>query len=93
MDKNLFEKLADEHIKFLNSPTWALIKFKFSEYQRRQQEYTVNYIRSENWHAVARLQGMVDGIIEAIKMTERLDSDIKNGTLDVDVALRVIENK
>jgi hypothetical protein len=87
MDKNLLIKLADDHIKFLNSTTWALIRFKLLEYQSRQQEYITNHIRQESWNAVARLQGMIDGITEVIKITERLNGDIKDGTLDVDGAL------
>jgi len=93
VDIHLLEKLSDEHVKFLQSPTWALLKFKLHEYQKRQQEYTTNHIRGEGWNTVVRLQGMLDGITEAIKITERLGSDIKNNTLDVDAALHVIENK
>lgn len=93
VDKNLLIKLSDEHIKFLHSPIWALLKFRLLEYQKRQQDYIANHIRSENWSLTSRIQGVIDGITEVIKLTERLDKDIQENTLDVDAALRVIENK
>ena len=92
-NENLLIKLADDHIKFLHSPIWALIKFRLREYQERKRELVSNFIRSENWTNVARIQGGIDEIDEVIKLTERLDKDIKEKTLDVDVALSVIENK
>lgn len=92
-DKNLNIRLSDEYVKFLKSPIWNIIKYRWYEYQRRQKEYSTTFIRAENWSSVARLQGMVDGIDEIIKLTERLGKDIQDGTLDVDAALHVIENK
>jgi hypothetical protein len=93
IDRNLLQKLVDEHIKYLHSPIWAILKYRLLEYQKRQQEYMKNHIRNKDWDTVARTQGIIDGIDEVIKLTERLDRDLKENTLDVDAALHVIENK
>ena len=93
MDKNLLEKLSDEHIKFLRSPTWALIKFRLLEYQKRQQDYIGNNLSRGELNVAYGLQREIDGITMVIKLTEGLGKEIQDKTLDVDVALRVIENK
>lgn len=92
-NQNLLIKLVDEHLKFIRSPLWALIKFRLREYQTRKRGLLTNFIRVENWNTVSRIQGSIDEIDEIIKLTEGLDREIKDDTLDVDAALRVIENK
>lgn len=93
VDKNLLEKLVDEHLKFLRSPTWALIKSRLCEYQGRQQEYIGNNLSRGELNVAYGLQREIDGIKMVIKLTEGLGKDIQDKTLDVDAALHVIENK
>ena len=90
---NLLIKLADEHLKFLASPTWAIIKYRHLERKRRLLEYITNHVRNKEHEDASRVLGMVDDIDEFIKLTERLDKDIIDKTFDVDAALSVIENK
>ena len=93
IDINLLQKLADEHIKYLHSHIWSILKYRIKEYQIRQQEYMKNHIRNKDWDTVARTQGVIDGIDEAIRLTEGLGRELKENVFDVDVALHVIENK
>jgi hypothetical protein len=93
VSENLLIKLADEHQRFLKSPLWAIIRARCVEYQNRQQAYNKNHIRNKDWDTVSRTQGMIDGVDEMIRITERLGQEIKENSLDVDAALRVIENK
>lgn len=93
VDNNLLEKLTDEHLKFLSSRGWVILKYRLQEYQKRLQEYNKNHIKNESWPTVARTQGLIDGIDEAIRLTEGLGREIKENTFDVDAALHVIENK
>lgn len=93
MDEHLLEKLADEHIKFLRSPTWALMRFRYREYQERLRGYIAANIRNKDFYTVSAIQGKIDDIDELIKLTERLDKDIMGKTFDVDAALHVIEKK
>jgi len=92
-DENLKQKLADSHIAFLQGPIYALLKYRYLDYREKMRLYNENHIRNKDWDAVSRTQGIVDGINEIIKLTERLDKDILTGNLDVDEALHVIENK
>lgn len=92
-DHNLLQKLADEHLRYLSSRSWVLLKYRLQEYQKRLQEYNKNHIKQESWSTVARTQGLIDGIDESIRLTEGLGRELKEDTFDVDAALRVIENK
>lgn len=93
VSENMLIKLADEHIKFLQSPLWQIIQYRWREYQDRQRGHIDNNIRQESWNTVSRLQGGVDTIPELIKITEGLVKEIKENSFDVDGALHVIENK
>jgi len=92
-NENLLTKLSDDHIKFLHSPQWALIKGRLLEYRSRQCDFITNLLRVHDGDKACGIQREIDGIDMAIKLTERLDRDIKEKTFDVDVALHVIENK
>lgn len=93
MNENLKQKLADEHIKFLRSPIWAIIKYRLEEYIKRQEQYSMSFTRNGNNHGAISTIGMADGAIQAIKLTEGLNREIMEETFDVDAALHVIENK
>lgn len=93
MDIHLLEKLADDHIKFLHSQQWAVLKGRLLEYCNRQRDLIANLLRVHDGDKACGIQREIDGIDMAIKLTERLDRDIKEKTFDVDVALHVIEKK
>jgi hypothetical protein len=93
MDRNLNIKMVDLHTSLMQSPMWACIKYRLKEYKITQQKYIGNFIRQGEWSAASRLQGQIDSIDEAIKLSEGLGREIKEGTFDVDAALHVIENK
>ena len=87
------EKVADEALMFIQGPVWALFKHRYSEYKERLEVLLGGQIRNESWSGVARIQGMKDTIDELIRLSESLPKEIRNGNLDVDAALSVIENK
>lgn len=93
IDRNLTQKINDEHLKYLSSRIWAILKYRLKEYQDRLQEYNRQHIKNEEWSTVARTQGLIDGVAESIRLTEGLGRDISDGTFDVDAALHVIEKK
>ncbi len=93
MDPNLSKKLVDEHLRFLRSPTWALLKYRYKEYQTILRGHNENHIRHADWPLVSKIQGTIDCINDLIKITEKLGHEIQEGSLDVDAALSVIENK
>ncbi len=93
MNENLKQKLADDCIKFLKSPIWALIKYRLQDYEKRLEGYSNNYVRNGNSHGATISLGKADGIIDSIKLIEGLNREIMDNTLDADAALHVIENK
>jgi hypothetical protein len=93
MNDNLKTKLADEHIKFLQSPMWAIIRYRLLQYQKRQEEYSATFTRNGNNHGAILNLGMADGTQASIRLIEGLNREIMENTLDADAALHVIENK
>ena len=94
MDQDVINmKYSDDMLKFIQSPLWLIIKYRYNEYKKNQQQYVGSNVRQQNWSTVARLQGMLDCIDELINITERINKEILDNQLDVDAALNVIENK
>ena len=83
----------DPIVAFLKSIVWIILKYRYNEYIKRLEESRASSIRAQNWSSVSYIQGKIDGVSEIIKITEHLDREIANNSLDVDVALSVIENK
>lgn len=87
MDFNLQKKLADEHLKYLQSPGWELLKNQFRGFQANLRESISSNVRSGNFYAASLIQGKVDAVDELIRITERLGKDIVNDSLVADDTL------
>lgn len=87
----IHEKIKDDVAAFLQSKAWPLLKYRLELYKARLNEQLSGFVRNQDWHAAARLQGMVDAVTEVVKITERLATEVEDKTLDVDAALSVIE--
>lgn len=86
-------KYIDAFIAFLKGPIWAILQYRLIQYKNRLQEQIASDIRQCSWDRVANTQGKMDAVDEVIKITKRLDNELKTGQLDVDEALNVMENK
>ena len=90
---HIYIKLADEVYAFLTSKVWGVIRYKLSMYTNNLDMLLHNAVERQDIKAAAILEGKIRGIKEGIKIIERLTSEIKEGKLDVDAALGVIEKK
>ena len=90
--EGLDSKLVDEITAFTESRVWALVKYRLGEYCKNLDTSLHNQVRMGALSAAQHLEGKIEGMGEAIKVTECLASELIKGTLDVNAALGVIEN-
>ena len=87
-------KIIDDVARFIQSDTYKIIKYRLLVSYKKQLQSTVNmHLRNGDHDKATLLLGHIDCLSEVIQITERLGSEIKDGMLDVDEALHVIENK
>ena len=88
-----FNKGVSESLgAFVNSSAWRVVKYRLLiEYADRLQKESNDCLRAGKYDKAAGLLNKIDGVSEAVQITERLESELNKGLLDVDEALRVIE--
>ena len=93
MDRNFNIRYADEIGAFIQSDIWRIIKYRLDCIYKEQLQKNVNTsIKNNNPHHAAINYGKVEAVEETISITEHIGGEIMKGQLDVDEALRVIEN-
>ena len=84
----------DKLEEILKGDTWNIIKYRLLIlYVDRLQKAIEFHIVNQNWSKVSEFAGKIAGVKEAIEITEHLSREIREGKLDVNVALNVMENK
>lgn len=87
-------KLADDISAFFLTNAWRVIKYRILTEYISKLQLSVNIdIKNGDAHNATMNCGKMEGVKEAMNIAERIPSEIKQGKLVVDVALRVIENK
>lgn len=87
-------KIADDILAFIQSDGWRVVKYRLGVAYRDALQYRVNSnIKTGDMNKAQIHLGMIAGVDEAIDITERIVRELRDGKLDADVALSVIENK
>lgn len=87
-------KLADDIAAFFLTDAWRVVKYRLLVEYTENLQFSVNMdVKQGNLNSASSNYGKIEGVKEAMDITERIPSEINNGQLAVDVALRVIENK
>ena len=88
------QKILEQLSSFLITEAWEVLKYRIIYlYAESMQDRIAHNLRANNEHKALIHQGMIDGSRDVIEITERLSDELKNGLLDADVALNVMENK
>lgn len=89
-----YDLMADQIATFLRSDIWKVIKSRllYSYGDKLQVDINRN-VKLGDLHEAGVQWGIMEGIKNAVDITERIPSEIIKKQLVVDVALSVIENK
>lgn len=79
--------------KFIQTDTWRVIRHRLNLYIRRLNDKAVNLLITNDDKEASKYAYMAQGVMETIKIIERLPKEVQSDQIDADVALHVIENK
>lgn len=86
-------KIADQIGAFLQSDAWRVVKYRLLyEYKTQLNNAMLSGILTGDNQKAAVNAGKLSCLPDVVDITERIPNDILKGRLDVDGALRVIEN-
>lgn len=84
---------AEKLSAFIQSQIWNIMKHRIFVYINELEKRAIISIQNSENENAFKYAYMAHGIKEAIKVAERLSSEIMNGKFDVDGPLHVIEKK
>lgn len=86
-------RIADQIGAFLQSDAWRVVKYRIlHEYKKQINMAMLSSILTGDNQRAAINAGKLSCLPDVVDITERIPNDINKGKLDVDGALRVIEN-
>lgn len=83
---------AEKMAAFYKSETWRIIKHRLFIFKDRLEETALNDLKLGNLAKASDHASMAQGVIDTIRVTEHLSSEIMNEKFDVDAVLHVIGN-